>query len=73
MCLMSGKTSYNMSSKITHNVSECVGQVQLPCKVTARPSELRLKIEHYYDAKLPTYEESQKKYVKYMKSNALQS
>ena len=26
-----------------------------------------VKTEHYHDAKLPTYEESQKKYAKFMK------
>jgi len=55
-----------MSSKETHNANECVGQVQLR-KVPARPSQLRLKTEYDYDAKLPTYEESQKKYAKFMK------
>jgi len=44
--------------------------VQLQRKAPARPSQLRLKTEHYYDAKLPTYEESQKKYAKFMKSTA---
>jgi len=36
-------------------------------KKPARPSQLRFKTEHYYDVKLPTYKESQKKYVKFMK------
>ena len=38
-----------MASKVTHNVNECVGlenkEVQLQCKVPARPSQLRLKTE----------------------------
>jgi len=67
MCLR----SENMASKVTHNANECVevinDEVQLQCKKPARPSQLRLKTEHYYDVKLPTYEESQKKYVKFMK------
>jgi len=60
-----------MASKVTHNANECVevanDEVQLQCKIPARPSRLRLKTEHYYDVKLPTYEESQKKYAKFMK------
>jgi len=74
MCSKSGEVSYNMSSKVTHNANECVEiedkEVQLQCKVPARPPQLRLKTEHYYDAKLPTYEESQKKYGKFMKNTA---
>jgi len=60
-----------MASKVTHNANECVGlenkEVQLQRKVPARPSQLRLKTEYNHDAKLPTYEESQKKYAKFMK------
>jgi len=60
-----------MASKVTHNANECVkvikDEVQLQCKKPARPSQLRFKTERYYDVKLPTYEESQKKYVKFMK------
>jgi len=41
--------------------------VQLPSKAPARPLQLRLKTEHYYDIKLPPYEESQRKYAKLMK------
>jgi len=63
-----------MASKVTHNANICVGvdnkEVQLQRKVPARPPKLRLKTEHYYDARLPTYEESQKKYAKFMKSTA---
>jgi len=58
-----------MASKVTHNANICVEvdnkEVQLQRKVPARPSQLRLKTEHYYDVKLPTYEESQKKYAKF--------
>jgi len=72
MCLKSEKVSYNMASKVTHNANECVkvtnDEVQLQCKVPARPSQLRLKREHYYDVKLPTYKEGQKKYSKFMKA-----
>ena len=46
---------------------EVENKVQLPRKAPARPPQLRLKTEHYYDVKLPTYEESQKKYAKFMK------
>jgi len=75
MCSRSGKISYNMASNVTHNANICVGvemgvedkEVQLQRKVPARPPRLRLKTEHYYDVKLPTYEESQKKYAKFMK------
>jgi len=59
-----------MASKITHNANICVEtenkEVQLPSKAPVRPPQLRLKTEHYYDVKLPTYEESQKKYAKLM-------
>jgi len=65
------KIRCNMASEVTHNVNICVEvvnkEVQLQCKKPARPSQLRFKTEHYYDVKLPTYEESQKKYVKFMK------
>jgi len=52
-----------MTSKVTHNANICVEvdnkevenkEVQLQRKVPARPSQLRLKTEHYYDVKLPT-------------------
>jgi len=59
-----------MASKVTQNANICVeveNKVQLPSKAPARPPQLRLKTEHYYDVKLPTYEESQKKYAKFMK------
>jgi len=60
-----------MTSKVTHNANICVEvenkKVQLQRKVPARPPQLRLKTEHYYDEKLPTYKESQKKYAKFMK------
>jgi len=60
-----------MASKVIHNAEICVEvdnkERQLPSKVPARPSQLRFKTEHYYDVKLPTYEESQKKYMKFMK------
>jgi len=60
-----------MVSKVTDNANECAkvenDEVQLQCKKPARPPQLRLKTEHYYDVKLPTYEESQKKYAKFMK------
>ena len=60
-----------MASKVTQNANICVeveNKVQLPSKAPARPPQLRLKTEHYYDVKLPTYEESQKKYAKFMKA-----
>jgi len=61
--------NYNMASKVTYNANICVEvenkEVQLQRKVLARPSQLRLKTEHYYDERLPTYEESQKKYAKF--------
>ena len=44
-------------------MTKCNYRVKKP----ARPPQLRLKTEHYYDVKLPTYEESQKKYAKFMK------
>jgi len=60
-----------MASKEIRNANICVEvpnkKVQLPRKAPARPPQLRLKTEHYYDVKLPTYEESQKKYAKFMK------
>jgi len=63
-----------MASKVTHNANICVGvenkEVQLPRKAPARPPPLCLKTEHYYDVKLPTYEESQKKYAEFMKTPA---
>ena len=69
MCLRSGKISYNMASRVMHNANECVEiedkEVQLQRKEPARPPRLPLKTEHYYDVKLPTYEESQKKYAKF--------
>jgi len=59
-----------MASKVTNNANECAkvenDKVQLQGKKPARPPQLHLKTEHYYDAKLPTYEESQKKDVKFM-------
>jgi len=60
-----------MASKVTQNANirvEVENKVQLPRKAPARPPQLRLKTEHYYDVKLPTCEESQKKYVKFMKA-----
>jgi len=61
-----------MSIKGTHNAHTCVGvenkEVQLQRKVPARPPQLRLKTEHYHDVKLPTCEESQKKYAKFIKA-----
>jgi len=58
-----------MASKVTYNTNICVEvenkEVQLPSKAPARPPQLRLKTEHYHDVKLPTYEESQKKYAKF--------
>jgi len=63
-----------MARKVTNNANICVGvenkEVQLPRKVPARPPPPCLKTEHYYDVKLPTYEESQKKYAKFMKTPA---
>ena len=60
-----------MANKVTHKGNECAkvenDEGQLPCKKPARLPQLLLKTEHYYDVKLPTYEESQKKYVKFMK------
>jgi len=60
-----------MASKVTHNANICVEvenkEVQLPSKAPARSPQLRLKTEHHYDVKLPTYEESQKKYAEFMK------
>jgi len=59
-----------MASKVVQNANvrvEVENKVQLPRKAPARPPRLRLKTEHYYDVKLPTYEESQKKYAKFMK------
>ena len=60
-----------MASKVARNANiymEVENKVQLPRKAPARPPQLRLKTEHYYDVKLPTYEESQKKYAKFMKA-----
>jgi len=63
------KMNYNMAIKVTYNANICVEvenkEVQLQRKVPARPSQLRLKIEHYYEEKLPMYEESQKNYSKF--------
>ena len=59
-----------MASKVAQNANiymEVENKVQLPRKAPARPPQLRLKTEHYYNVKLPTYEESQKKYAKFMK------
>jgi len=33
-----------------------------------RPQKLILKTEYYYNVKLPTYKESQKKYAKFLES-----
>jgi len=59
-----------MASKVTHNANMCVEvenkEVQRQRKVPGRPQRLQLKTEHYHDVKLPTYEESQKKYAKFM-------
>jgi len=41
---------------------------EVNCNAPGRPQRLRLKTEHYYDVKLPTYEESQKKYAKFLES-----
>ena len=61
-----------MASKETSNVNVCAecenNKLQPQGKVPERPQRLRLKTEHYYDVKLPTYEESQKKYAKFMKA-----
>jgi len=61
--------NHNMASKVTYNVNLCVEvenkAVQLQRKVPARPLQLRLKTKHYYDERLPTYEESQKDYAKF--------
>jgi len=59
-----------MASKVTQNANICVeveNKVQLSGKAPTRPPKLCLKTEHYYDVKLPTYEESQKKYAEFMK------
>jgi len=57
-----------MDKKVIYNTDTCVEvedkEVQLQRKVPARPPQLRLKTEHY-NVKLPTYEESQKKYAKF--------
>jgi len=60
-----------MTSQVTHNANKSVKVIndegQLQRTKPARQLQLRLKTEHYYDAKLPTYKESQKKYAKFMK------
>jgi len=70
MCSNLGEVSYNMAIKVTHNANiyvEVENKEEQPLrKVPGRPQRLRLKTEHYYDVKLPTYEESQKKYAKFM-------
>ena len=57
-----------MARKVTNNANECAkvenDEVQLQRKVPARPSQLRLKTEHYYNERLPTYEESQEEVCK---------
>ena len=57
--------------EVTYNANKGVKVIndegQLQRTKPARPPQLRFKTEHYYDAKLPTYEESQKKYVKFIK------
>jgi len=59
-----------MASRETSNVNVCAecenNKLQLQGKVPERPQRVRLKTEHYYDVKLPTYEESQKKYAKFV-------
>ena len=62
----------SMASKVIYTVNICVEvenkkKIQLQRTKPVRPSQLRFKTEHYYDVKLPTYEESQNKYVKFMK------
>ena len=65
------KMNRNLASKVTYNANIYVEvetkEVQLQRTKPVRPSQLRLKTEHYYDVKLPTYEESRNKYVKFMK------
>ena len=65
-----GRIRYNMSNEC-ELVSENKMLNEIGDKKLARKSEtpailrkLQLKTEHYYDVKLPTYEESQRKYVK---------
>jgi len=68
----SGKISYKMSSEVTNknkmSVEDGGNGVKLKCDTPRRPQRLRLKTEKYYDVKLPTYEESQNKYAKFMKT-----
>jgi len=61
-----------MTSKETSNVNVWAesenNKLQPQGKVPERPQRLRLKTEHYYDVKLPTHEESQKKYAEFMRT-----
>ena len=58
-----------MSSNLKRNeMGAELGSKQDQAPPPKRLQRLRLKTEHYYDVKLPTYEESQRKYAKFMKA-----
>jgi len=52
-----------------HKLAAKTNQVALCTEVhnlKERPQKLVYKTEHYYNAKLPTYEESQRKYMRFL-------
>ena len=49
-------------SNTTENVESLPPKQNKP----ARPQRLRIKTQRFYDVKLPTYEESQEKYEKFL-------
>jgi len=65
-----GKIRYKMSNNSeVANQSKMIVEtgekkLEMKCETPARPRKLNLKTEHYYDVKLPTYGESQRKYAK---------
>jgi len=58
------KTSRDKSNE--NNPTENVKSLSLKLNKPVRPQRLRIKTKRFYDVKLPTYEESQAKYEKFL-------
>jgi len=56
----------SMSKSTENNTTENTESLSLKRNKPVRPQRLRIKTKRSYDVKLPTYEESQKKYEKFL-------
>jgi len=66
---MEDKVSVNGESMGKGNENNANGypkSLSLKRNKTAKPQRLRIKTKQFYDVKLPTYEESQEKYEKFL-------